>query len=687
MICARTDCEVEFDPGNRGKKYHSPTCRNIQNQRDYAATHSLKKREGTEPPTSKYRGKLYDLLISSGIGRQAFEDKKTNRWVADQVEILTGSRPVNVTVGSSMRAVTSWYQDEDRRADWTMEWEVKIGLMLHRQAPPTEGPELEAWLDEAVDRFLDFEARFWKLGTEPPLPFIRKPFHRRWVRAILKAIVTGGQLLILSPPRHGKTELLQHLCVWLICRQPNIRIIWVGPNGDIAEETVGAIREQLEINHELVAAVAGPGRQFAPLTRQGSKWSDKRFTVATRTVVGQKAPTMTAQGKGAKILSKDADLIVGDDIEDFDSTETAGQRESGRTWFMTQLESRKQVHTAWFCIGSRQHPDDLWGYLVDDPTWETIVESAHDQDCPLPRDEIEVHVDCMLFPEINPYVWLYAKYIGSRSRGQEHLYEMVYLNNPRPDGTIHWTRELALKAANPNRGLGVADLWPKEGESKFLHQGSEFHLIGGLDPSAVMYQAAFCWGIELIYPDRITKREAGMKEWMIDLDNRLGGGVDAFIDGPGDRWLKEYDLRHWVIEDNLYRQAFSKHERLMRWAGAHSITIEPIQTGGQNKWDKSYGVGAMRQLWALDPIRVDLPYGDVESRLKVETYISQLLRFTDDPSKLKRRTTDILMASWFPQRTALRYFNEMLARITDQGFYQEFSYTDYDQSEYDTAPW
>jgi hypothetical protein len=686
VICARTDCDVEFDPGNRAnQKFHSPACRNLQNQRDFYAARRLKKLDGKAAPTSKYRGKLYDLLVTSGIGRQAVEQEKPNRWVADQVQILTQNRPINVTIAASMRAVREWYAAEDRQADWTMEWEVKIGLMLHREHPPKGGPELEEWLDEATGRFLDFEARFWKLGDGTV--FIRKAFHRRWIRAILKAIITGGQLLILSPPRHGKTELLQHLCVWLICRSPNIRIIWVGPNGDIAEETVGAIREQLEINLELIAAVAGPGRQFAPLTRQGSKWSDKRFTVATRTVVGQKAPTMTAQGKGAKILSKDADLIIGDDIEDFDSTETAGQRESGRTWFMTQLESRKQVHTAWFCIGSRQHPDDLWGYLIDDPTWETIVESAHDQTCPLERDDIEAHVDCMLFPEINPYVWLYGKYLGSRARGQEHLYEMVYLNNPRPDGTIHWTRELALKAANHTRGLGISDLWKPDGSSPYLQSGSELHLIGGLDPSAVMYQAAFCWGIELIYPDKEKKREAGMKEWMIDLDNRLGGGVDAFLDGPGNRWLKAYDLRHWVIEDNLYRQAFSKHERLMRWAGENNITIEPIQTSGQNKWDKSYGVGAMRQLWEYDPIRVDLPYGTSEARLKVETYITQLLRFTDDASKLKHRITDLLMASWFPQRTALRFLNELLARITDQGFYDEFSYSSYDQSDYGEAPW
>ena len=42
--------------------------------------------------------------------------------------------------------------------------------------------------------------------------------------------------MILSPPRHGKTELLIHFAVWRICKNPNIRIMWVGGNEDIANE-------------------------------------------------------------------------------------------------------------------------------------------------------------------------------------------------------------------------------------------------------------------------------------------------------------------------------------------------------------------------------------------------------------------------------------------------------------------
>jgi hypothetical protein len=261
---------------------------------------------------------------------------------------------------------------------------------------------------------------------------------------------------------------------------------------------------------------------------------------------------------------------------------------------------------------------------------------------------------------------------------------MVYQNNPRPEGTLHWTKELIALSYNKSRGLGI----PTEG----FDPDSSVFLVGGLDPAATRYQAAFLWAIELI-PPRPHPEMAGvilpgrLKEWMVDLDNHAGGGIDAFVDGVGQRWLEQYKLRHWVVEYNLYRHVFSKHERILRWSQENNITLEYIETQGQNKWDPTYGVGAMRQLYVADPIEVDLPYGDPEARAKTETYTAAMLRYTDEPVALKRRKTDVLMASWFPQRTARRWLAELVARMEDQGFMGDFSYPDADLSDYDQAPW
>ena len=122
------------------------------------------------------------------------------------------------------------------------------------------------------------------------IPFETADFHVNWIKSINKALLTGGQQMILSPPRHGKTELLIHFVIWLIMRNPNIRIMWVGGNEDIAMNSVMSVMDTLEQNEKLKEDFCGPGGTFKPATRAGKMWSRSGFTVSTRTVAGIKSP-------------------------------------------------------------------------------------------------------------------------------------------------------------------------------------------------------------------------------------------------------------------------------------------------------------------------------------------------------------------------------------------------------------
>ena len=83
--------------------------------------------------------------------------------------------------------------------------------------------------------------------------------------------------------------------------------------------SVGAVLDHLENNEGLIQDY-GDWDGFRPANRSGKSWSSSQFTVATRTVSGIKSPTLVAIGKGGKILSRDADLIIADDIEDHGTT-------------------------------------------------------------------------------------------------------------------------------------------------------------------------------------------------------------------------------------------------------------------------------------------------------------------------------------------------------------------------------
>jgi hypothetical protein len=177
---------------------------------------------------------------------------------------------------------------------------------------------------------------------------------------------------------------------------------------------------------------------------------------------------------------------------------------------------------------------------------------------------------------------------------------------------------------------------------------------------------------------------------MIDIDNHLGGGVDPFME-IGNEWLIRYGLRHWVIEITMYRTGFLTEPRVLKWAAERSIILEAHDTQGRTsattvgKHDPFFGVGAMRKKYEPVPPSglpiIDLPTGDAEARAKTELYMTQMLSFTDNVEKARRRTSDLLMASWFPQKVLRRWRSELEADREPQDSY-EHSFSGYDMSEY-----
>ena len=91
----------------------------------------------------------------------------------------------------------------------------------------------------------------------------------------MQDIENGGNLMILSPPRHGKTELLIHFAIWQICKNPNVRIMWVGGNEDIAKNAVGSVLDHLDSNDKLIEEFCGPGHQLLDL-RVGQRTGHKQ---------------------------------------------------------------------------------------------------------------------------------------------------------------------------------------------------------------------------------------------------------------------------------------------------------------------------------------------------------------------------------------------------------------------------
>ena len=574
------------------------------------------------------RGQVYNDIVDSGLAEEILKGKNT---LADVAKILKTS------VAAVSMAYNAYIEDKENEVAKD-NWEI---------------PQVA---EKSLQDFRNFRDRYFQ--TEKGEAYETPEFHIKWINSILDAIEHGDQQMILSPPRHGKTDLLIHFAVWLICTKPNIRILWVGGNEEIAKNAIGSVLDQLESNELLIEEICGPGPKFKPTSRTGKSWSQNGFTVGTRTVTGIKSPTMVGLGRGGKILSRDCDIIIADDIEDHSSTMQPASRENTRSWWTTTLSSRKEEHTAMVVIGSRQHYDDLYSHLLDNESWKTIVEEAHDTACNLPDWNEDEHVDCMLWSSKRTYKWLMDRKRAAETTGGRAIYEMVYLNVAMPDGLSLFDRVEIEECREQKRDIG--------------HIPHGTRLIAGLDPASTGYQAAFLWAYEPVEN----------KLHMVDMNNSLGGGIPQALDIIKQWWMK-YNLSHWVIEENGFQKAIRQDKSIREFASGHGIFLEGHETF-KNKFDPLYGVTAMRPMFQEK--NISLPYLSFEAQEKVNLYTSQLVYFSSAKNKSKTvgTKTDIVMASWFPMRAIRRMQKERFAEL---GYDYSPSFSGYEPSNMDLDNW
>lgn len=489
---------------------------------------------------------------------------------------------------------------------------------LELAAVPT--PENES------DLFTDL-AKF----TEAFFPELDVPdFHREWIEAIHKNAQECGQLLLLAPQRHGKSEMLIRYCVMRICANPDISILWVSKTASLAEKMVGHVRSILEHHPMLADAVLGQGRSFKPGRTSGLSWTDKEFTVANRTRV-RKTPTMVAIGTGGTIVGLDADEMILDDPQDHIRCQSPTQREKDKEWFFTDFASRKMEQTALSFIMSRQHMEDLPGLVMRDHAedWEILTYQAHDSSCVLPEkvkgpgptgkvaNPAHDEAGCVLWPKFRSYKWL----MGRRRQDEAH-FERNYQNNPRTDATTYITAEDIDNLRDRTRRVGDIP--------------SGCRLIAGIDPAEAKPVAAVLWGYD------------GLHRHVID-------AVEAPASVVGLRqiltlWPARYGCRTFAFEKNI-AQSWLLDEEVRRLIQSQRLNLKQFYTSRVNKNSNAIGPISMFQRMRTSPPEITLPGAPGEGQERIDRLVRSWLTFDPDWASSKHADDDLTMASWFPQIT------------------------------------
>jgi len=582
---------------------------------------------------------LTDVEVGKRIGRPPQSVARARRYAAN--EMVEAAKARGFTI-----------QEENLKLLGPSDAEMRKLL--------AEDPEqFEVMLDELVDAFVAWRSKWFRVWAE--VTYITKAVHRHWIKAVLRTIYTGGRLMILSPPRHGKTELLIHFCVWLICRNPDIRILYLGPNKDIAENSVGQVKNLLATHAELQAAYLPPGQSWEPSDRHGKLWRDSKFKVGNRTLE-QKQPTMWAGGPGAKITSLDADFIVVDDPADPDDSQMPAGRLKISKWFKMKVLTRKMRFSGLAMISSRVHFDDLYSEYIDNPKWTVIVDKAHDFGvCGLGLYDDHAWLEdpdaCVLFPEMNPLEHLQDQCDDITPA----LFDMMFQNMPRPEGTLIFDPDIIrANALDRSRGLGVSAL-------------PDHILVAGLDPATRNTQASFLWAFDFVNDH----------EYMVDLETEEAGGIEGAIRLIR-HWNTTYGCLIFVIEDVGFQVLYHDDPRMKALkVEIPGLQILPCSTGA-NKHDPYFGVSGMAA--RLHSGRTVLPYGTPDAIRKTDRFIRQAVLFTGDTGQKTKHKSDILMAAWFPMPDVVRRLKGIVrgnkAKVAHTG-----SYPGYETTLHSQAPW
>ncbi len=213
--------------------------------------------------------------------------------------------------------------------------------------------------------------RLFDYGVQTPGEHLQDLYHAVW-RACADAYPHAPtHIARLMPRGHGKTESGGVVTpTWAILSRPDIRVA-------VISKTKGLAAERTE---KVVDVVEHYADTF------GLTIADAGRTQLTTAVNDHKEPTISPYGLESQLTGKHFDLIIYDDIADWDNQRTDTQRRNVRNYFRDytdNLASNDSVlphGPVQLVIGTRKHPEDIYATdVLENPQWDTAVYTAIDE--------------------------------------------------------------------------------------------------------------------------------------------------------------------------------------------------------------------------------------------------------------------------------------------------------------------
>ena len=193
-------------------------------------------------------------------------------------------------------------------------------------------------------------------------PVRMAPMHREWHQLVDK----HPRLNIIAHVESAKTANLSiGRVLFELGKNPNTRCVIVSNTVAQATKIVRSIAGYLDKSKEL--------KEVFPDLRQAETgpWTNTQLTVKRKG--SPKDPSVQATGVHGSIVGARIDLLILDDLLDYENARTPGLREDLWNWVHSTLFGRLTANSRVICVGNAYHRDDFLHRLEQNaPYWKTV---------------------------------------------------------------------------------------------------------------------------------------------------------------------------------------------------------------------------------------------------------------------------------------------------------------------------
>ncbi len=491
-------------------------------------------------------------------------------------------------------------------------------------------------------RLYDHQLRWWDIlnGREP------RDLHEsmRWSPG-------DPQMLLFNvPPGHAKsTTLTVNYCVWLLCKDPNTRIVIVSATQRLAKQFLGAIKARLSHdNYGELQRKWGPEGGFKATAES---WTQTEIYLGGKDD-GEKDPSVQAIGIGSQIYGTRADWIF---VDDAVTLGDAHRHPDQIAWLtqevVTRLPESQDTKASWgpdssvrptdsrlVVVGTRVATTDLYSQLReefkdedDNPVFTyfsmpAVLEYAED-----PKDWVTLWPYTHDRYGVREDKWTGGQLKKRRQKVYDATWAMVYQQlDVSADSVFDSAKVQSSVQGFRKPGVLVPGnlWWTRERGMDGLY------VVAGLDPATAGHTASVVLGVD---------RQA-RKVWLLDAYNRKGILPQEMRRVMQD-WTVRYGVNEWRVEENGFQRFLVQDPDLRAFMHSRGVILKAHWTGG-NKADPSFGVASMSTLFETDKDGkpgIFLPNNNGVFPAVAEL-TEQLISWAPE---VKNQKTDLVMALWF----------------------------------------